>query len=200
MNQTGYRAAIVEYIRANAKPPDKFSHQLRLYELARGLAEEREYDDDVLFGGAWMHDLGVFIGHRPEDPEALSRWDNVAYAINRAPELLLRFGFPADKIPRVLEVIRTHLPSTAPTSFEGSLLREADILERLGAVGILRVVSKIGRDTRFVVFEDALRVLRKDADELPEKLLLDSARRLAVPRIKLMREFLAAAEENLRTV
>ena len=62
---------MVEYIRTQAKPPDKFSHQPRLYQLAKRLAEGRAYDDDVLYAAAWMHDLGVFIGHRPEGPAAI---------------------------------------------------------------------------------------------------------------------------------
>ena len=93
----------------------------------------------------------------------------------------------------MLEVIRTHLPSTTPTTLEGVLMRDADILEQLGAIGILRTVSKIGRDTRFVRFADALRVLGRNADDLPAKLQLESARRLAGPRLKVLRQFLEAA-------
>src|SRR2546430_273903 len=160
MNQPDFRAAIAAYIRVQANPPDKFSHQPRLYVLARTLAEGQTFDDDVLYAAAWLHDLGVFIGHRPEDLEALAAWDNVAYAMKEAPRLLRQFGFPETKIPAVVEVIRTHQPQATPASFEATLLRDADILEQLGAVGILRTVSKVGRDTRFVHFEDALRLLR----------------------------------------
>jgi len=74
------------------------------------------------------------------------------------------------------------------------LLRDADILEQLGAVSILRTVSKVGRDTRFVLFSDALRVLRKNTDELSGKLLLDTARDLAQARVETIEAFLAAAE------
>ena len=183
----------MDYIRAQARPPDKFSHQPRLYRLAARLAEGRAFDDDVLFAAAWLHDLGVFVGHRPEDSARLAAWDHVAYAIEEAPPLLRKFGFPAEKIPAVLEVIRTHLPSTTPTTLEGVLMRDADILEQLGAIGILRTVSKIGRDTRFVRFADALRVLGRNADDLPAKLQLESARRLAGPRLKVLRQFLEAA-------
>jgi len=193
MNQPGYRAAIADHIRAQAKPPDKFSHQPRLYHLATQLAENQPFDDDVLYAAAWMHDLGVFIGHRPEEPAALARWDHVAYAIDKTPALLRKFGFPVEKIPAVLEAIRTHLPSAQPTSFEGALLRDADILEQLGAIAILRTVSKIGRDTRFVRFDDALRVLRCNAEQLPNQLQLGSARRLAEPRVKILKAFLEAA-------
>jgi uncharacterized protein len=196
MTESHYRQAIADYIRANAKPPDKFSHQPRLYQLAKRLAENHPFDDDVLYAAAWLHDLGVFIGHRPEDPVALAAWDNVAYAVREAPKLLKQFGFPEDKTAAVAEVIRTHLPSAKPTSFEGVLLRDADILEQLGAVGILRTVSKMGRDTRFVTFVDALRVLRRNLEQLPPQLQLDSARRLVESRGRLLKEFLEEAERE----
>jgi uncharacterized protein len=194
MNQPDYRAAIADYIRTEAIPPDKFSHQPRLYALACALAERKPFDDDVVYAAAWMHDLGVFIGHRPEDLAALANWDNVAYAMKESPRLLRQFGFPEAKIPAVVEAIRTHQPHATPTSFEATLLRDADILEQLGAVGILRTVSKVGRDTRFVQFEDALRLLRRNADQLPGQLQLESARRLAKERVRILQDVLMAAE------
>jgi uncharacterized protein len=189
-----YREAIAEYIRAEAQPPDKFSHQPRLYHLAVQLAERELFDDEVLYAAAWMHDLGVFVGHRPVDLKALAAWDHVAYVFREAPAHLAQLGFPEAKIPAVLEVVRTHLPSAEPTTFEGALLRDADILEQLGAMAILRTVSKVGRDTRFVTFSDALAVLRRNLAELPGKLKLASSRRQAEPRIQVLRDFLAAAE------
>jgi uncharacterized protein len=194
MSETQYREAIVSYIRTQAKPPDKFSHQVRLYHLAKRLAEGQPYDDDVLHAAAWLHDLGVFIGHRPEDPAALAAWDHVAYAARHAPRILKQFGFPGDKIPAVIDAIQTHLPSGRPNSFEGTLLRDADILEQLGAVAVLRTVSKVGRDTRFVRYADALRVLRRNVEDLPAQLQLGAARHLAQPRIAVLKVFLAAAE------
>jgi uncharacterized protein len=194
MHQSGYREAIAEYIRAQAQPPDKFSHQPRLYHLATRLAEGQPYDDDVLYAAAWMHDLGVFVGHRPEDLTALAAWDHVAYAARQVPLILKQFEFPEGKIAAAIEVIRTHLPSTKPTSFEGTLLRDADILEQLGAIAVLRTVSKVGRDTRFVRYADALRVLRRNVEQLPAQLELASARRLAEARVATLQAFLAAAE------
>jgi uncharacterized protein len=181
MSANNHREAIEAYIRLNANPPDKFSHQARLYRLATQLAADQPHDCDVLHAAAWLHDLGVFIGHRPKDTRELALWDCVAYAMERTPVLLKRFGFPESKIPAVVEAIRTHQPSGDPTTFEGVLLRDADILEQLGAVGILRTVSKVGRDTRFTVFSDALRALRKNTDELSGQMRLDTARDLAHP-------------------
>lgn len=194
MTEPNFRLAITDYIRVNANPPDKFSHQARLYQLAKRLADGQPFDDDVLYAAVWLHDLGVFIGHRPEDPAKLPCWDSVGYAMEMTPGLLRQVGFPEDKIPAVVEAIRTHLPSGKPTSFEGTLMRDADILEQLGAVGILRTVSKVGRDTRFIRYGDALTLLQRSVEQLPARLRLDSARRLAEPRIQLLKAFLEAAE------
>ena len=79
---------------------------------------------------------------------------------------------------------------------EGIIVRDADILEQLGATGILRTVCKIGRDTRFQIFPDALRVLRKNLETLPDLLKLPSSRRLAEPRAEALRIFLKAAESE----
>ncbi len=196
MSKADFRGALTEYIRRNANPRDKFSHQARLYALGRELAAGHEYDDDVLFAAAWLHDLGVFVGHRPEDPAALATWDCLAYAMRRAPEVLHEIGFPPEKIAAVVEAIRTHQPAMTPTIFEGTVLRDADILEQLGAVSVLRTVSKVGRDTRFVLFTDALRVLRNNLEDLPGQLHLESARRLAEPKKAALRAFLAAAEHE----
>jgi uncharacterized protein len=196
MPLTDYRSATVAYLRANARPVDKYSHQPRLYALARRLGEGIAFDDDVLFAAAWLHDLGVFVGHRPEDPEALRVWDNVAYACAQAPELLRQFGFPPGKIPAVVQVITQHLPSATPDSIEATLLRDADILEQLGAIGLLRTVSKVGRDTRFAIFSDAVAVLRRNVRDLPGQLRLPQARALAQSRVRTLAVFLEGVEEE----
>lgn len=196
MQHSSFREPLANYILQQAKPPDKFSHQPRLYQIAKGLAGGQPHDDDVLYAAAWLHDLGVFVGHRPEDPTELATWDHVAYVTRKGPGILREFHFPEEKIPAVLEVIRTHLPSSEPTCFEGVVMRDADLLEQLGAVGILRTVSKVGRDTRFRRFSDALCVLQKNALELPAKLRLPAARTAARERLKLLNSFLAAAQNE----
>lgn len=194
-----FREAIVSYIGTEARPREKFSHQPRLYALARQVGAGGVYDDDVVFAAAWLHDLGVFVGHRPEDPAELARWDNTAYAMRRAPELLKTFGFPEAKIPAVVEAIRTHQPAFEPTAIEGLILRDADILEQLGAAGVLRTVCKVGRDTRFPTFDEALNSLRKSLSTLPAQLRLAAAQRLAEPRIAALKSFLEAAEAESAT-
>lgn len=196
MNPASWRGEVEAYIRAEAQPQDKFGHQPRLYALAVRLGGGIEYDDDVLFASAWLHDLGVFLGHRPSDLEQLAHWDHVPYTIARSRELLAGWGFPPHKLDAVAEAIRTHQPQDEPVCMEAVLLRDADILEQLGAVGALRALAKTGRDTRYPTFSSVLPVLRRAAEVLPSKVRLESARALAAPRVKLLEQFLAAIADE----
>jgi hypothetical protein len=120
VNVPDFRTALVDYIREQAKPVDKFSHQPRLYALTREIGAGQIYDDDVVFAVVWLHDLGVFVGHRPEEPEALAKWECVAYAMQQTPEILARIDFPAEKVPAVVEAIRTHQPQMIPRALRES--------------------------------------------------------------------------------
>jgi uncharacterized protein len=191
-----FRAALAEFVRTQALPVDKLGHQPRLYALTRLVGEGLDYDDDVVYAAAWLHDLGVFIGHRPEDPVQLSGWDNVTYAMEQAPAALHQAGFPATKVAAVVEAIRTHQPHRKPVSVEGTILRDADILEQLGAIGIMRATAKIGRDTRYPTFTAAAMTLRKSLAELPDQLFLEPAKALAGPRIDLLKSFLEQLDRD----
>jgi uncharacterized protein len=200
----GWREAVEAYIRVEATPRDKFGHQPRLYALCReiadgavsraelGLPGEASLDDDVLFASAWMHDLGVFLGHRPSDPEALAKWDHVPYTIARSAELLGGWGFPAGKLSSVAEAIRTHEAKYEATLPEAVVLRDADILEQLGAIGLLRAMVKVGRDTRYATYSDVMPVLERSLATLPGKLRLTRSRELAQGRVAALEGFLAA--------
>jgi uncharacterized protein len=194
--QPAWRQGIEHYIEEQARPVDKFGHQPRLYELTLKIGAGLVYDDDVVFAATWLHDVGVFIGHRPDDPKLLEAWNNVTYALEITPGLLAGLGFPADKIEAVCECIRTHQPHFEPTTIEATILRDADMLEQLGAVGILRTISKVGRDTRFATFSQAVVPLQRSLEQLPPLLRLPVTRALAEARIATLQTFLQAVDEE----
>ena len=196
MTASGWRQQVIEYIRAEAQPADKFGHQPRLYALATRIGEGMEYDDDVLFAAVWMHDLGVFLGHRPQDPEQLSQWDHVPYTIRRSRELLAAWGFPEEKLEAVAAAIRNHQPKDEPTTLEGTLLRDADILEQLGGIGLLRMAVKVGRDTRYPSFSAIVPILNQLVNQLPPLTRLIPAKGMAQARAEMLRSFLAAIQEE----
>jgi len=200
-NETGWRARVIAYIETEAQPADKFGHQPRLYALTQTIAaaeasQGRPSDDDILFAAAWMHDLGVFLGHRPSDPAELVGWDHVPYTLRRTEEQLRAWGFPQEKLEAVAEAIRTHQPKDDPQTVEAIILRDADILEQLGAIGALRALVKVGRDTRYRSYSDVIPVLEKAARELPAKLRTDAGRKLAEPRIAALQALLASIAQE----
>ncbi len=190
--QPTWRPTLAAYIREQAKPPEKFGHQPRLYALTQQIGHTLTYDDDIVYAAAFLHDLGVFIGHRPEDPAILARWNHVPYTLDRTPAILESIGFPSSKTEGVLECILHHQPHDTPETLESTILRDADILEQLGAIGIARTLSKIGRDTRFHTFTAAAASLQRALDTLPALLRLPVSRTIAEPRIEQHRAFLAA--------
>jgi uncharacterized protein len=191
-----WRQALQDRIAEQAKPVDKFGHQPRLHRLTQDVGAGLTYDHDVVFAAAWLHDIGVFVGHRPADPAALARWDNVKYAMYEAPSILQDCGFPEEKIEAVIEAIRTHQAAAEPLSVEATVLRDADILEQLGAVGILRAVCKVGRDTRYATFTDVIPVLGSAMKTLPGKLKLERSRELAQERVMVLQAFLDGVERE----
>ncbi len=136
-----------------------------------------------------MHDLGVFEGHRPASPELLAKWDNVAYACQVLPVLLKSWHFPEEKIHAVIYCIQQHAASCRPDSAEATLLHDADLLEQLGAVGIMRALCKVGRDTRYATHGQAVKVL-ESALNLPDFLVLPEARILAEKRTVTLQQFI----------
>ena len=190
-----WRQSVIDYIRNEARPVDKFGHQPRLYALATRIGKGLKFDDDILFAAAWMHDLGVFLGHRPSglsDPAQLERWDHVPYTIARTRELLPAWGFPPEKLDAVASAIANHQPHNDPVEIEAVILRDADILEQLGAVGAFRAIAKVGRDTRYPTFSSVVPFLQRAVDELPPELRLSSARLLAAKRVKHLESLIAA--------
>jgi uncharacterized protein len=195
-----WRQQLEHILRAQANPAHKYSHQTRLYALTQQIAAQTTpalvYDDDIVFAAAFLHDLGVFIGHRPEDPYALRRWDHVAYTCAQAPGILAAVGFPTEKLPAVLACIREHQPHDTPGSTEAILLRDADILEQFGAIGILRTAAKLGSDTRFHNFADVQASLQRALDTLPSHIHLAATRTLAAPRRAALQAFLQALQDE----
>jgi uncharacterized protein len=189
-----FRSFLREYIEQQARPVYKIGHQPRLYALTQSIGRDLLFDDDAVFAAVYLHDLGVFVGHRPEDPDLLTRWDHVAYATAKAPSILRRAGFPEHKIEAVLQIIREHQPGDKPSSIESEIVRDADILEQLGAVGCLRTAAKLGSDTRFATFADVNQSLKRTLTTLPSLLRLPAAQRLAEAKIAALRNFLFSLE------
>lgn len=111
------------------------THVMRVWSnadrIARHEAEQgRVADGDILEAAVWMHEIGRGVEERGE---------TTADACVRLADELMRRNELADLVWPVGEALISHLaPGREPATLEASILRDADWLDDLGAIGVAR--------------------------------------------------------------
>lgn len=160
-------------------------HFRRDYEIAKKLAEleDLKYDDEILHAACFLHDLYDDSGEE----------HNIS-AQRIAKPFLKEIGFPNNKIETVKEAIREHLTSGNPKSNEAILLHDADLIDFLGATGIVRL--SIGAwdwmgKTSLAEFIPIFEKFRKDCTE---NLILNASKEMVKDKV----DFMDKAIEELK--
>lgn len=176
---------------SGAHPAQGIKHCMRVYHLARELAENLNLDDEILYTAALLHDVGKYPVY------VLPNVDHVLRSKGVASNLLGKLNFPADKIPPVLEAIEAHMYYSEPgRSDEAIYIRDANTLDSLGNIGLMRLFSLVGQDELILTPEDALERARILAEALPGKTFTKPGRRIAVKRREEMLRFLAGIKRQ----
>ncbi|MDH5490688.1 MAG: HD domain-containing protein [Myxococcales bacterium] len=158
-------------------------------------------------GAALMHDLVNLPKDSPARAEASSRSGEAARPI------LKRHGYPGDAIESIVEAIEDHGFSRGrtPRSALGRALQDADRLEALGALGLMRTFSTGARmNARYFHAEDPWAERRERDDRrysidhfftkllvLPETLQTEIGRREARRRAEFLYLFLDQLADEL---
>lgn len=192
---------LLEQVRARLDddPGHDLSHCLRVALWTARLGGEG-VDRREALAAALLHD----VVNLPKDSPDRARASELSAEVAR--DLLPRHGFDAAAVERVAEAIRDHSYSrgATPTGALGRALQDADRLEALGALGILRTASTGARmGARYFDPDDpwardrALDDLRFTVDHFFEKLLgladtmtTEAGRAEARRRAAFMRAFL----------
>jgi uncharacterized protein len=161
------------------------NHTRRLLQLTVIIGEGQAYDADAVWIAAHLHDWGAYAPWAQKDVDHALRSRQVAETF-----LADRDCPPALKA-LVLECIELHHVGGVNRSLESILLRDADVLDFLGIVGVLRDFSKNSRDMR-----KAYTITRQRREQLPGLLSQDRAKAIAAQRIQYMDELLARFEED----
>ncbi len=159
------------------------NHTRRLLHLIDQIGAEQSYSTDVVWVAAHLHDWGGY------EPWLLAGVDHAARSKEVAAEYLAARDCPPDFAAHVLECIEFHHSPDPARSIEAILLCDADALDFLGVVGVLRDFSKNAKDLR-----KAYEITRKRRAKLPDALILDASKSLAAARIQRMDDLLAAFE------
>ena len=164
------------------------NHAKRTLTIARKLAEmeKLQVDDDILAFSCYFHDISVFKPYRPEGP-----FDHAEESSKFMPALAGDYGIDAGKIETIVEAVKYHDKRGQGTANETNILRNADAIDYLGFMAVARDFSKQPND----MFK-AITALKKHRKEFAALLELDSAVRLAEPRIKKLDLFISEFEEE----
>jgi uncharacterized protein len=111
------------------------AHASRLLELIKQIGADLPYDEHVMKLATYMHDWGAFPRYIEKDIEHAVRSRQVVEA-----EILPWLDLTRAQKEILLEAIELHdyRDVRQPKSNEALLLREADMLEFLGAIGMAR--------------------------------------------------------------
>lgn len=187
-----WRRAVADHVEAHVRHPGWGArHAERNYLSAHAIAraEGLAVDDDVLFAASYLHDWG---GLKPFAVEGTAHEQR---SVELAEPFLRQAGFPMEKWPGVREAILAHVPAGQPASPEAIVLRDADLIDFLGAEGVARLLAATEDDRSDM--DQALRWIEGFADSLPGRLTTAEARQLAEPRAGYMKAFLAQLRSEL---
>ena len=165
-----------------------YAHSRRAIEFAVFLAREEKMEADrkLLHIGGLLHDFGAYPTYRKEGV------DHAISSADFAEKYLAGKGIRGDNLERICAIIRGHMYYTEPDArvVEAVLFHDADSLDLLGAVGISRVYSIVGKDDWAEDMTGALERIKKFQVEIPPKLITKSAKRIAGQRIGEMDDFI----------
>jgi len=145
---------------------------------------------EILVPGALLHDVGV----------AINRKSHFLVGRERAREILKKVGFPEDKVDAVVHVLEAHsrYGRPDPQTREARIGQDADALEYIGAIGIIRAVvrglndgSFNGTITSFPTF------LRSIIAKVEGTFHTKQAEAIGGARLEFMKRFLDRIEQEL---
>lgn len=114
-----------------------FGHIQRVHALCRYIGGREGADMEVLLAAALLHDA------QGSHPAEGSRKGHHIQSAEFAGEVLLELGWPTDNIGSVQHCIRAHRfrGSEKPSTIEAKVLFDADKLDVIGVVGVVRSLA-----------------------------------------------------------
>jgi HD superfamily phosphohydrolase YqeK len=159
-------------------------HILRVLRRCIRLGEKLEADMEVLVAAVYLHDLGRhYIADKAHG----------ALSAQKAEPVLERIHFPQEKRDTVLHAIRVHDVAASPedrTTLESKILYDADKIDTLGVVGVLRYI-------RHFYGKKPIDFMLDDIDARWEGLSLSETRTLALQDYRYIKDYFTQLKEEL---
>jgi len=164
------------------------AHAKRLIELVKQISGDLPYNSRVMELAAYVHDWGAFPSYAQKEVEHAVRSRQVVES-----EILPSLELTEEQKAILLETIELHdYRDTRPTqSNEALLLREADMLEFLGMIGMARDFARGPRNV-----ETCTKRIRGRQTDIRNRFTLQRAQEIAQVRLERMDQCLSWLEEE----
>ena len=161
------------------------NHSLRLLHLISMIGEGMDYNEEAIWLAAYLHDWG---GYQKWLQPGIEHYDR---SVEVARDFLAERGCPEDLKNLVLEIIQYHHGGSPDRSIESKLFTDADMLDLLGVVGVLRIFSMVPRNLK-----GAVAAVKKYRDLYIAGVSFPKTRELAEKRLQETEDLLAKLEEE----
>ena len=164
------------------------SHAERLLVLIDQISQDVSYDFPIMEFATYLHDWGAFPRYSKKDVEHAIRSRQVV-----ENEILSQLDLTAAQKDILLEAIELHdYRDPRPTkSNEALLLREADMLEFIGIIGMAREFARGPKD-----LQTCYRRILSRRDGIQGRFTIPAAQQIAKVRFERMEKFLVWLEEE----
>ncbi|MEM2900582.1 MAG: HD domain-containing protein [Thermoplasmata archaeon] len=159
-----------------------YEHSERVYKLARRIGGLQ--NDDVVYAASYLHDIAFTEPH------------NKIAAAN-AERLMRQMRYSDKDIENAKDAILNHITDGEPETDDGIAVHDANQLENLGAIGVVRICW-LGKDSSKVTsISDLVKVLKNYRERCYGSLISERGKMLASEKLKVMDAFIAALEKEL---
>ena len=184
-----YKFVRQQFLLHDNKESHSLEHTIRVTNSCINLANKLDGAIDVVVIAALFHDVG-----RPL--EDISGKCHAETSAEIASSYLIK-NSRSDMVEEIEEIILSHRYSKKlePITKEGKILKDADALDALGAIGLYRTISysvekRYGLDKALEHFEEKL-------FKLSSLMRFDLTREIAEAETEILREFVRQAEKNI---
>jgi HD superfamily phosphodiesterase len=169
-------------------------HLSRVVTIAQFLAEKEEASSEICAAGAWLHDVSLIAGND----------DNPVRVRAVAEEYLSGLPLNDESKRRIAECVETHEGAGEAVSLEAKIVHDADALDKMGLLGVIRHTWKIVNLIKPEAGADEVfSILQKHLKERRERLYTTTAKKLVRSLNEALREFFedkTKAIEMLETI
>jgi len=169
-----------------------FDHIERVHNICMQMAKGSDADVDVLRVAAYVHDIAVPV-FGPE-----KHYERAAEVLG---DLLDKVGVSPEKQKQVFDIIRTHTryTKTEPLTLEAKILKDADSIDYLGAIGIMRAVMRSFRNKSYAgnVSIQGKQILGDLIDTVDDAFATEKGKQIGKERIDFINMFIKRLDKEI---